>query len=348
MAQSLSAQQQVKQSVQILPKEQFKPSTTPQKVITTTTTTAQKSKPTFYSKLLVQTDMDAYVTVNGRERPKIFHQFEQINEIPVDRGVNNLVFTAVNDPTLVKKVSFNFDKRDFKKYVVKFSKDIQFKEIDMVFVEGGTFKMGSREGNGDEQPIHTVTVNSFYIAKFEITQSHWFTLMNIRHKSFNGCDDCPVEGVSWQDIQKFIKRINEATDRNYRLPTEAEWEYAAKGGKYSKHYLYAGSDTIENVGWFNENSEGKLQPVGKKKPNELGLYDMTGNVWEWCSDWYGENFYARSPKVNPVGPSFGTDKILRGGGFRDYIRRCRSTYRGYHLPNNRSSGDGFRLAISEN
>ena len=298
-----------------------------------------------FAKLLLQTDTDVKVNVNGKNRANASSRFEHINEIPVEPGINEFIFTSVNDSSVVKKVSFNFDKRENKKYYLKLVKEIQVKEIDMILVEGGSFKMGSRDGNGDEKPLHTVTVGSFYISKYEITQAHWFSVMGLKHASYNGCEDCPVDGVNWNDAQNFIATINKETDKNYRLPTEAEWEFAARGGIHSKNYKYAGSDSLDLVAWYDENSGGKKHKVGEKLPNELGLYDMNGNVWEWCSDWYGELFYARSPRMNPLGPSFGTDRILRGGGWRDYKRRLRPTYRGYHLPFNRSNGDGFRLVI---
>ncbi len=192
-------------------------------------------------------------------------------------------------------------------------------DIEMVYVEGGTFQMGSNDGDKDEKPVHTVKVNSFYIGKYEVTQQQWVEIMGNNPSHFNKCgENCPVENVSWKEVQKFITKLNEKTGMNYRLPTEAEWEYAARGGNKSRGYKYSGSDNAGDVAWYNSNSGKETHSAGQKKPNELGIYDMSGNVWEWCNDWYDENYYSVSPLNNPQGAqgaTTGTYRVLHGGSF---------------------------------
>ena len=157
-------------------------------------------------------------------------------------------------------------------------------------------------------------------------------------------DDLPVENVSWDDAQEFITKLNSLTGKAYRLPTEAEWEFAARGGVQSKGYLYAGSNDLKTVGWYWKNSGGQTHPIGTKKPNELGLYDMSGNVWEWCNDWYGD--YPTEPQVNPTGLDSGTYRVHRGGSWYSTAQYCRSAYRNYWLPDHRDFFNGFRLALA--
>ncbi|MCX6278123.1 MAG: SUMF1/EgtB/PvdO family nonheme iron enzyme [Bacteroidetes bacterium] len=218
---------------------------------------------------------------------------------------------------------------------------------EMVFVEGGTFQMGSNDGDSDEKPVHSVTLNNFYIGKTEVTQKQWREVMgsdppDLKNK---GCDQCPVESVSWNDVQDFIAKLNRKTNKTYRLPTEAEWEYAARGGNKSRGYAYSGSANVGDVAWYSENSGSKIHPVAQKQPNELGLYDMSGNVWEWCSDWYVAQYYQNSPASNPQGPSSGSDRVLRGGGWDYDPRNCRSSFRGNDPPADRGDDLGFRLVF---
>ena len=156
---------------------------------------------------------------------------------------------------------------------------------EFVLVEGGSFQMGSKDGDSDEQPVHPVTVKDYYIGKFEVSQAIWKKVMGENPSIFK-CDQCPVESVSWKGIQDFIRKLNQQSSYTYRLPTEAEWEYSARGGISSSNTSYAGSNDPNEVGWHRSNSDGKTHPVGGKDPNELGLHDMSGNVWEWCEDWY--------------------------------------------------------------
>ena len=218
-------------------------------------------------------------------------------------------------------------------------------EFEMVFVQGGSFQMGSNESD-DEKPVHTVTVGDFYMGKYEVTQKQWRQIMGNDPPElyFKGCDQCPVEGVSWKDVQEFVQKLNQKTGKNYRLPTEAEWEYAAKGGNQSHGYTYSGSNTVGDVAWYEGNSGSKTHPVGQKQSNELGIYDMSGNVWEWCSDWYGSDYYKNSPATNPKGPASGSNRVFRGGGWYDFAQGCRAAYRSNYAPDGRYDL-GFRLVF---
>lgn len=219
-------------------------------------------------------------------------------------------------------------------------------EGQMVFVKGGGFRMGDTygDGNREEKPVHPVTLNDFYIGKYEVTQAQWKEIMGENPSHFAGCDDCPVERISWLDVQEFLTKLNELTGKNYRLPSEAEWEYAAKGGENSRGFRYAGKNNINFVSWYSGNSGNKTQPVGQKEPNELGLYDMSGNVWEWVNDWF--DFYTDSPKVNPKGPENGDFRIVKGGSWFGYIGGSRVSCRGSDDPSNKRSYIGFRIARS--
>jgi len=217
--------------------------------------------------------------------------------------------------------------------------------MEFVFVKGGCFDMGDTFGDGysDEKPVHTVCVSDFYMGKYEVTQGQWKAIMGNNPSYFKNCgDNCPVENVSWYEVQEFIERLNSKSGKKYRLPTEAEWEYAAcSGGKREK---YAGTnDNPDDYAWHDSNSGKKTHPVGQKRPNGLGLYDMTGNVWEWCSDWCGEDYYASSPKDNPQGPSSGSYRVLRGGSWFYSPRVIRASNRGIDFPSFRLIYNGFRL-----
>ena len=222
-------------------------------------------------------------------------------------------------------------------------------EPEMVFVQGGTFTMGCTEEQGEdcyehESPLHIVSVSSFYVGKYEITQGQWETIMGSNPSGFSQGDNFPVENVSWDDVQEFIRRLNAATGKNYRLPTEAEWEYAARGGKQTKKYRYSGSNNLNDVAWFEDNSDSSTNPVGTKMPNELGIYDMSGNVREWCSDWY--DTYAATTQRDPVGATSGSFRVIRGGSWYGYDTKqvCRVACRDCNLPEVRYNFIGFRLA----
>jgi formylglycine-generating enzyme required for sulfatase activity len=216
-------------------------------------------------------------------------------------------------------------------------------DFEMVYVAGGTFTMGCTSEQGgdcekDEKPAHQVTLSDFYIGKYEVTQAQWKAVMGNNPSYFEG-DNLPVEWVSWDYIQEFIRKLNQQTGNNYRLPTEAEWEFAARGGNQSRGYKYSGSNTADNVAWYGDNSGSKTHPVGTKQANELGIYDMSGNVWECCSDWYGSYSSGR-------GASTGSYRVCRGGGCDFYAGCARVSYRSLCSPDDRNKYTGFRLASS--
>ena len=220
---------------------------------------------------------------------------------------------------------------------------------NMVYVSGGTFSMGATSEQGsdafdDEKPTHSVTLSSYYICKYEVTQALWRAVMGSNPSYFEG-DNLPVEQVSWNDCQTFINRLNSYTGRNFRLPTEAEWEFAARGGNSSRHYKYSGSNYISDVAWYDGNSGNRTHPVGTKRPNELGLYDMSGNVFEWCSDWYGT--YSSYSQNDPIGATSGSERVERGGSWFIFARDCRSSNRSSFTPGDRYYDLGLRLVLSQ-
>ena len=226
----------------------------------------------------------------------------------------------------------------------------------MVYVEGGTFTMGATseqggDADGDEKPAHRVTLLPYLIGETPVTQALWQAVMGTNPSAFKGDEQRPVEKVSWDDCQEFIQKLNRLTGVNFRLPTEAQWEYAARGGNKSRGYKYAGSDNIGEVAWYDKNSYDKgqshpdygIHPVATKRPNELGLYDMSGNVLEWCHDWYDD--YSADAQTEPVGPVTGSVRVGRGGGWNGSAEDCRVSYRYYSTPGNRYSILGFRLVL---
>ncbi len=218
----------------------------------------------------------------------------------------------------------------------------------MIPVSGGTFMMGARDGEPSagsyEKPLHQVTLSSFSIGETEVTQALWLAVMGTNPSYFTGDLNRPVEKVSWNDCQTFITKLNQMTGGNFRLPTEAEWEFAARGGNQSVGYIYAGSDTPDDVAWFNENSGSTTHPVAQKQANELGLYDMSGNVSEWCSDWYDDNYYSVSPSENPTGPESGYQRVSRGGNHGNDAIYIRVAFRNNPTPGTVRDYQGLRLA----
>ena len=222
----------------------------------------------------------------------------------------------------------------------------------MVKVYGGSFMMGAMEGDNEarssEKPAHQVYVKDFSICETEVTQALWEAVMGTNPSPYNDDPNCPVESVSWQDAQTFIGKLNILTGKSFRLPTEAEWEFAARGGVYSQGYLYSGSNNLAEVGWYSSNCSvngvRRTHPVGTLAPNELGLYDMCGNVWEVCVDRYDASYYSISPVDNPSGPSTGTEIIFHGGSWYNGTTNCRVTYRD-HASITANSHAGLRLAM---
>ena len=256
-----------------------------------------------------------------------------------------------------------------------YTENINGQNIAMIAVQGGTIIMGcTSEQGGDcwdgETPTHQVTLDNFYIGKYEVTQGQWKAIMGNNPSCFPKGDNYPVEGVSWEDIvgtsgdtmviknityyaNGFIYKLNQLTGKQYCLPTEAEWEYAARGGNKSGSYKYSGSNLVGNVAWYwdnipsqsSGNSEYGTQPVGTKASNELGIYDMSGNVFEWCSDWWGD--YSSNEQTNPTGPSTGSFHVYRGGSWGNFAEFARVSYRGYSWPEISYDILGFRLAKSK-
>lgn len=217
-------------------------------------------------------------------------------------------------------------------------------DVAMVKVEGGTFTMGSATGEKNERPPHAVTLATFYMAKYEVTQDQWQAVMGSNPSYFKGCPQCPVDNVTTADIDVFITKLNAISGRHYHLPTEAEWEYAAMGGNKSKGYRYPGSDSLLAVGYVRDNAGGKTHPVGEKLPNELGLYDMAGNVWELCADWWNPAYYKHSPSTNPLNNKPAALRVTRGGSWLSGPERCYNKARNRNIFDHYNKHNfGFRL-----
>ena len=211
----------------------------------------------------------------------------------------------------------------------------------MVSVEGGTFQRLTYDHIW-AAPKHSVTLNSFAIGQTEVTQALWTVVMGSNPSHFKG-NSLPVEQVSWDDCQTFLTKLNQLTGQKFRLPTEAEWEYAARGGNKGKGHRYSGSKIIDEVAWYLGNSYNRTHPVATKQPNELGLYDMSGNVWEWCQDWYGS--FICIPQSNPIGAPSGSHRVCRGGDWFHTARFCCLSLRNNRAPSDAHSRLGFRLAL---
>jgi formylglycine-generating enzyme required for sulfatase activity len=226
---------------------------------------------------------------------------------------------------------------------------------DMVLVEGGTFMMGSDDPEdswfgAEARPAHRVQVSDFHIGKYPVTQALWSLVMKGENPSYFRGKRKPVDQVSWEDIvEQFLPRFRELTGQPYRLPTEAEWEYAARGGRHQEGFAYSGSHELATVGWFGENSHRGTMPVGVKAPNALGLYDMSGNVWEWCQDWFDEGYYQACYEqglvIDPAGAAEGSNRMDCGGSWDLRAQDCRVALRGLSSPGYRYRNLGFRLSL---
>ena len=208
---------------------------------------------------------------------------------------------------------------------------------------GATEEQGS-DVDRDESPTHQVTLSSYMIGKTEVTQELWEAVMGSNPSYFKG-SNLPVEQVSWEDCQAFITKLNALTGKNFRLPTEAEWEYAARGGNNSRGYKYSGSNTVDDVAWYFDTSSSTTHPVATKAPNELGIYDMSGSVYEWCNDWYSRSYYTSESQTNPTGPDSGSNRVWRGGSWAGDARACRVSNRSSKDPTYRGNYLGLRLAL---
>ena len=219
--------------------------------------------------------------------------------------------------------------------------------FEMIWVEGGTFIMGASDDDTHaadrDKPAHQVTLGSYFIGKTEVTQALWQVVMGKNPSEFKKNLQNPVEKVSWKDCQKFVKKLNELTGKNFRLPTEAEWEYAARGGKWSSGYIYFGSNKLDDVAWYKSNSAGTTHPVAQKSPNELGIYDMSGNVMEWCQDRFGS--YSGELQTNPQGPSSGSERVFRGGSWLLIDWYFKVSHRASTDPSTTRNDIGLRLAL---
>ncbi len=260
----------------------------------------------------------------NEERTVEFELVEGESSMPVQKVVQQ----PVAQPVAAQKPA-NGVVTDADGNMVATVNDVTFK---MIKVEGGTFTMG--EG----KKAHEVTLSDYYIGEFEVTQELWEAVMGSNPSWFKG-SSLPVEKVSWNDCQGFINKLNRLTGKNFRLPTEAQWEYAARGGNKSKGYKYSGSNNIDEVAWYSRNT----RAVGTKLPNELGIYDMSGNVWEWCQDWYGK--YSSDSQTDPQGPSSGSFRVFRGGGWGSSARLCRVSIRLDGNPDYGHYYNGLRLVL---
>ena len=258
--------------------------------------------------------------------------------------------------TLPTEDSFTGWKKEYKNKIVVVN-DISFK---MIYIEAGTFIMGATDEQigafDDESPAHQVTLTKdYYMGETEVTQALWYAVMGQKptadvsawSSTYGLGDNYPAYYISWNDCQEFISKLNQLSGLTFRLPTEAEWEYAARGGnKATTQTLYSGSNTIGYVAWYTSNCSSSTQEVAGKAANVLGLYDMGGNVWEWCNDWYGSSYYSSNPRTDPTGPTSGSYRVLRGGSWSDIASCCRVAYRGNNSPVvNRGRNIGMRLAL---
>ncbi|MDY5969565.1 MAG: SUMF1/EgtB/PvdO family nonheme iron enzyme [Bacteroidales bacterium] len=275
----------------------------------------------------------------GKEKKIMLYDLPELQAVPF--VLDTLLGISEND-TMIR----------FRVEVDDGSVDIGVGEVTfrMMQVDGGTFMMGDTRPGAlkhtyeASKPVHQVTVDTFYMSQFEVTQRLWMAVMDSNPSLSKSNDSLPVEQVSYNDAQVFIARLSQITGYRFRMPTEAEWEYAARGGRKSKGYVFPGCDGNPGaVAWYGMNSNNHTHPVGRLKPNEVGLYDMAGNVWEWCSDWYGP--YTEEPQVNPRGPRSGENRILRGGCMNSPSWGCAVSDRSWYLPDHGYGFHGLRLVL---
>lgn len=230
------------------------------------------------------------------------------------------------------------------KITIRLSDAVSF---DMLYIEGGGFVMGEAQSEQkNRRPAHKVAIERFYLGKYQVTQMLWKTMMKTE-PSFTKGNLMPVVSISWEEVQEFIEQLNQLTKQSFRLPTEAEWEYAARGGIFSQNYIYSGSDKLSQVAWYRENSNNELQEVGQKLANELGLYDMSGNVLDWCEDdWHNSYHNAPADGRAWINAPRSARRIIRGGSFFNDAVKCRPVFRAYNSLDNRNGNIGFRLAMS--
>lgn len=286
-------------------------------------------------------NVDVSATVDGTTHQKSVVDIEYQEPVKeIDQQKPDLSTSNVENVTMDSQL-----KEDFVTVANSYTDAI----TGMAFVKvvGGCYQMGDRFGGGrnNEKPVHEVCVDDFYIGKYEVTQGEYEKIPDLKIEYSRIGSDYPVEGVSWNDVQIYIDKLNNSSGKKYRLPTEAEWEYAARsGGKKEK---YSGGDVIDDVAWYEGNYDYISHAIGTKKANGLGLYDMSGSVLEWCADWYSESYYDISPKLNPKGPSSGNTRVVRGGNWFSSPKSTRSSYRsGKHSSKDFDSA-GFRLAFSD-
>jgi len=215
--------------------------------------------------------------------------------------------------------------------------------IETVMVQGGSFDMGSNDEAADRKPAHTVTLKDFKMGRYEVTEAQWNAVMGNNPSSYEYCSDCPVVNVSWNEIQEFIQKLNAMTGKVFRLPTEAEWEYAARGGQATRGKKLSGKARPQTIAWYEANSKNHIHKIGRKQPNELDLYDMSGNAEEWCADWYGKDYYTKHDTNNPTGPDGGNSRVVRGGSWESTLSELTVTRRAAYLPDTKSGSLGFRL-----
>lgn len=295
--------------------------------------------------------MDLKLSVNDKNNKCLYESYKQLPINAKKNEIKNVSFHVeldeIKSGTDVQLVVSHEDKAIWETRILKGNANMEVVvgsmskvTFKMIYVDGGTFYMGN---NIFGDSTHEVRLSSFYIAETVVTQALWELVMNWNHSDYKGTCN-PVENVSWNNCQEFIESLNKMTGQTFRFPTEAEWEYAARGGKSSNHTLYSGSNNIDDVAWYCANSRSKTHPVAQKMPNELGLYDMSGNVWEWCEDFYEP--YMSKKQVNPHGPQFGSKRIVRGGSWNYSEDYCQVDLRHSYAQNMLFDGLGLRLAMS--